>query len=133
MSWGSPDVYYDPEKFGLTIVLECEKEPNYDFDKFVVWQDAEGNLFYGGDSGCSCPSPFEDFTSLDKLTMAVTIREIHDALDDHAYHPEYGRLPSGEWGPTGRMELDSEWREADVAEAHAKIAALPFQEGLFAA
>lgn len=59
------DVYYNPESFGLSVVGEVQwDEPCYDFDLTVVWTD--GSLFYwADDSGCSCPSPFEDFVSLD--------------------------------------------------------------------
>lgn len=61
------NIYYNPEKFGLRIIGEIEKEPEYDFDMLVVWQHNDGRLFYGQDSGCSCPSPFEDYGSLEEL------------------------------------------------------------------
>jgi hypothetical protein len=66
MGWDTPDIYYQPEAFGLTTVGEVEwTAPCYDFDLTVVWEDNHGNLYWGSDAGCSCPSPFEDFTSLD--------------------------------------------------------------------
>jgi hypothetical protein len=58
----SDNPYYAPEKFNLTILGEVDFGGGYDFDLFVVWHDILGNLYVGGDSGCSCPSPFEDFT-----------------------------------------------------------------------
>lgn len=54
------NMYYDPEKFGLTIVGEIDRADSYEFDKFVVWRKADGSTWYCTDSGCSCPSPFED-------------------------------------------------------------------------
>ena len=54
------NVYYDPEKFGLKVIGELEKGASYEFDTFVVWQKENGDLVYGTDSGCSCPTPFED-------------------------------------------------------------------------
>lgn len=84
MGYDAPDVYYKPEHFGLTLVGAAEKEPNHDFDIFAVWRDQEGALYYGQDAGCSCPSPFEDFTSLDGLTKAESVQQIHTALDDWA-------------------------------------------------
>jgi hypothetical protein len=61
--------YYDPEKFGLRTVGEIEwSEPNYNFDLTVLWRDGVGRLYWGDDSGCSCPAPFEDVRSLDDLT-----------------------------------------------------------------
>ena len=61
-------VYYSPEDFDLTTIGEIswDDEP-YAFDLTVVWKDKDGNLYWASDSGCSCPSPFEDFTSKDQL------------------------------------------------------------------
>ena len=65
------DVYYEPGKFGLSIIGEVEFRLSYEFDMFVVWKRlADGAIFYANDSGCSCPSPFERYTSVDNLTRA---------------------------------------------------------------
>ena len=65
MSNGTPDLYYQPEQFGLTMLGEIEwSEPCYDFDLTAVWVDADKKLYWASDSGCSCPSPFEGFTSV---------------------------------------------------------------------
>lgn len=61
------NIYSEPEKFGLEIVGEIEDEPDYSFDMFVVWKDNKGSLYYGQDSGCSCPSPFENIESVSEL------------------------------------------------------------------
>ena len=55
------DIYYSPEKYGLETVAELDlSEPSYSFDLLVVWKRlSDGQLLYGTDSGCSCPSPFE--------------------------------------------------------------------------
>jgi hypothetical protein len=78
------DPYSSPEKYGLEIVGEVEwyDEP-YEFDMTVVWKDKEGQLYYASDSGCSCPSPFEDFDSVQDLTVA-TKHEILTYLGEHA-------------------------------------------------
>jgi hypothetical protein len=69
MSWDTPDVYYQPEAFDLEPLTELELyEPNYSFDTVAVWRHTPtGDLYWAYDSGCSCPSPFENYTSLDKL------------------------------------------------------------------
>jgi hypothetical protein len=67
------DVYSNPEKYGLEIVgsVEWEDEP-YQFNMTAVWRDREtGQLYWADDSGCSCPSPFEEFTSRDSLTAGT--------------------------------------------------------------
>lgn len=70
--WGGYDrnPFYNPEKCGLEIV-ETTEEPNmsYEFHYVVLWKDiASGKLYWSEDSGCSCPSPFEDVSSLSDLT-----------------------------------------------------------------
>jgi|GEM_PF-5842417 len=69
MSYSTPDVYYQPEAFGLTIVDEID-DPDacYSFDIFAVWKHEDGRVFYGQDARCLCPSPFEGFTSLTHLS-----------------------------------------------------------------
>lgn len=56
------DIYSSPERFGLETFGEIQwGEPCYSFDLTVVWRrPADGTFFYCEDSGCSCPSPFED-------------------------------------------------------------------------
>jgi hypothetical protein len=69
MGWGTPDVYNQPEHFGLSIVFTADEEDlSYEFNIFGVWKDANGALYWAQDAGCSCPSPFEDYTDLSDLT-----------------------------------------------------------------
>lgn len=82
MGYSTPDVYYQPEKFDLTIVGEIEQEPCYSFDKLVVWQHADGRLFYADDHGCSCPSPFENYTSLESPGEPIT-PQTWDAFEEY--------------------------------------------------
>ena len=67
------NVYYDPEKFGLTIIGEVEfSSGSYEFDMTLVWKAADGSVYVADDSGCSCPTPFEgmgiaDLTKIERL------------------------------------------------------------------
>ena len=62
------NIYCNPEKFGLTIVDEVDGADSYEFDMIVVWQRTEDErLFWASDSGCSCPSPFENYNDVDSL------------------------------------------------------------------
>lgn len=91
---GNP--YYSPESCGLEIYTFTEKEPNYDFDMFVVFKDkATGELFAAHDSGCSCPTPFEDFASLEQMTRLKKIEDFDKFVDanwilsgDYSGHPK---------------------------------------------
>jgi hypothetical protein len=65
-------IYYNPEQLGLKVFAEISNLAlDYEFSMFIVWQDAEGNLFYGEDSGCSCPEPFQDVTGVEDLNTII--------------------------------------------------------------
>lgn len=66
------NVYYNPEEFGLEIVTQADwSDGYYQFDYFVVWADENHNLYFGEDAGCSCPTPFESYTSISDLQPAT--------------------------------------------------------------
>jgi hypothetical protein len=75
----SGGIYYSPEKHGLEIVAEHDfSDGCYQFDLRVVWKDKKGRLYTARDSGCSCPSPFEDYPnveSLERLTSMAALKE----------------------------------------------------------
>lgn len=69
---------YRPEDYGAEIVAECDvREPDYSFDIVAVFRSLETGALWGAfDSGCSCPTPFEDFARLEDMTP---IRSVADA------------------------------------------------------
>ena len=72
------NIWYAPEKFGLVQFAEFEYSDGcYQFDTRVVWKDEQGQLWTARDSGCSCPTPFEDYHlgNIDRLTCTDVIRE----------------------------------------------------------
>ena len=87
--------YYYPEKSGLTIVGYLQDpQASYSFTDVVIWQ-YEGKLYGASDSGCSCPTPFEDFHSLSDLTPILTIDDARRLISEA--HAEYN--------PDERMDL----------------------------
>lgn len=65
------DVYYSPEKFGLTPLGDIDfSDGCYQFDLTAVWRDATGKLLWADDAGCSCPSPFES-VGIDDLSTGT--------------------------------------------------------------
>ena len=65
----SDNIFYDADQFGLSVVAELEDPAACDsFDTVIVWKDAQGNYFWDHDSGCSCPTPFEDINSVADLS-----------------------------------------------------------------
>lgn len=61
--------YHNPESCGLELVGTIEySSDGYDFDTRAVWRVlADGRFVTGRDSGCSCPSPFENVRGLADL------------------------------------------------------------------
>lgn len=57
------NIYYDPKEAKLEILGQLdESDLYYEYNTFVVWRDTVSNkLFYAHDSGCSCPTPFEEY------------------------------------------------------------------------
>ena len=72
------NVYYNPESFGLEKLCELNEHGlSYEYNMLVIFKDTNSNrLFYAHDSGCSCPTPFEDYyfnsadsNNLDEITI----------------------------------------------------------------
>jgi len=86
------NVYYSPEKNGLS-QLDCLDEPGlfYEYNTFCVWQhDKSGRVFYAQDSGCSCPTPFENyrFKSPDDNTLQEVTQD-----NFHVFEQEVNSFP----------------------------------------
>ena len=98
--------YYDPESRGLTIVTEgVDPSADYSFDMFVVWTDGK-RLFYDTDSGCSCPTPFDESEPIEASKPAI-----YRAIDEWT-GSEYGNV--GDWHQVG-LKLKAavrDWRAA---------------------
>lgn len=80
------NIYNNPEKFGLEIMASMNDDSHSSqFDMFILWRSVEtGELFYGGDAGCSCPVPFEgmEINDLTKLTFE-TYQQLYIAVQDY--------------------------------------------------
>lgn len=62
--------YFNPESRNCEIVAVLD-EPNlsYEYATAIVLKEKEsGKLYAAFDSGCSCPTPFENFRSLEDFT-----------------------------------------------------------------
>lgn len=81
MSWNTPDPYYNPEHFGLELVGSIEwVGESYEFNMTAVWKESRGKYYIADDSGCSCPSPFEDYTKKEELDGPMNKRSLESAL-----------------------------------------------------
>ena len=106
MGWDKPDVYYQPEKFNLTPVAEINYTMyDYTFDFRVVWKDNEGQLYTARDSGCSCPSPFEDYTDLAMLDR-VSLSELEAIVREEVKEDDWRSGDSGYSWPNDAVVED---------------------------
>jgi hypothetical protein len=85
-----------PEDLKVTTISEIDDPDScYSFDYFWTFQhNASGRVFYGQDSGCSCPSPFENdtfdgpdktsFTEVTETNLEDYVRALWAHYDGHA-------------------------------------------------
>lgn len=83
--------YYDPDKSGLEKVAELDFSSGaWEFDLTVVWtKKGEKKFYWADDSGCSCPSPFENYNEEEQL-QSGGFKEIRNHLNS--------RFDGGGWG-----------------------------------
>ena len=78
----------------LTKIGEVDlAEPDYSFDLLAFWvRKRDGQLLYATDSGCSCPTPFEDTKVRD--LRETTLDTVLDVARREAHDPSgYGAIP----------------------------------------
>ena len=70
--------YYRPQEMGLELIGTLEEDLSYEFCIVAAWvgphtttskglRSTTHRIYWAQDSGCSCPSPFEGYASIDKL------------------------------------------------------------------
>ena len=52
--------YYAPEKLNLDMLAFDEPNMCYEYNTLCFWATDDGRVFTAADSGCSCPTPFEE-------------------------------------------------------------------------
>ena len=86
MSRWENNILSNPESFGLTLV-DCQDIAGaWEFDMFAIWSKGK-RLFWATDSGCSCPSPFENYNSIEDLEHGPYIALVHaiSTWGSHSY------------------------------------------------
>lgn len=102
------NIYYAPEKFGLTIVGEVEFSSGcYEFDTSVLWRDnGSGAFLVADDAGCSCPSPFEP-VGVNDLRPINRLQDLIDYFDERKKE-SYRYDPDDEYSRNHAAEIDGE-------------------------
>ena len=70
----------NPEAMGLKIIDILENSSHHDFDTHMVWRHQDGTFYWGHDSGCSCPTPFEDYQIGDGLLELTDFPSFSDMI-----------------------------------------------------
>ena len=52
--------YYDSDKLSWTL-HSLDRDLSYEFDILAFWITPESEVYTAADSGCSCPTPFQDY------------------------------------------------------------------------
>jgi hypothetical protein len=122
--WSTP--YNAPEKWGLKIIGSLG-DPNacYSFDDLIVWRHDSGVIFWATDSGCSCPSPFEDVKSLRDLTLleAKDWDIFSEAVKQHCTPYNYVEKKDGT-GYETVYDYEGDPQAADKTQLLQKVSAL---------
>lgn len=85
MSYAS-NVYYHPDKNGAELVAELDRDDlSYEYDTTIMLRRvSDGAIFLASDSGCSCPTPFEDYVGLESMERAHTLEQVQRFADENA-------------------------------------------------
>lgn len=93
--------YYPYDAFvGFTKLDEIEWDnESYSFNITGIWvKDDDGTVWTADDSGCSCPTPWEDLDTLERLFSIDPLVERYKrqtATDESGYR--YGSVNLNEW------------------------------------
>lgn len=81
--------YYHPENCDVELLITID-EPNmsYEFNTTIIVKDnPTGVLYVTSDSGCSCPTPFEDVRGLGDMTVLRNMDDFDTYFaDNHGYN-----------------------------------------------
>lgn len=82
--------YYNPEKCDVTLLVTID-EPNmwYEFNKTIIVKDnPTGEIYAASDSGCSCPTPFENIYGLNQMTHLRNMRDFDEFFNQKNHRVE---------------------------------------------
>lgn len=120
MSSYDTNIYYYPAE-PWSVIAEAEWGASYEFDTLVVWQNREtGEVRAAHDSGCSCPTPFEDYDSMEDTTKIESVQGLLDYVLSRDYAGPMGSYDSKTKSyseRTGALMIDEQWADV-VAKVH---------------
>lgn len=85
--------YYNPEKLGLEMLSFDEPNLSYEYNTYIFVRTPDGRVFAAQDSGCSCPTPFENYQG---RTMDEVIQKM-ERMEDYSMAQGYLRTWGRSW------------------------------------
>ena len=68
--------YYNPEKFGLEMISFDEDGLSWEFNTLCFWATPDGKIYSAQDSGCSCPTPFENYDKEELKDVLIGMEKV---------------------------------------------------------
>lgn len=103
--------YYDYENLGLVRLSFDEPDMSYEYNTLCFWATEDGQVYTARDSGCSCPTPFEDAYAAETREEVLALLERVGSLEQaENTFDSWNKTYNGKThlGPDSRHEL-SEW------------------------
>lgn len=95
--------YYDPHKLSLEMISFHEPGLSWEYNTLCFWATEDGRVYSASDSGCSCPTPFEQYEGEDekevitKLERVGSVEQGESIFDSwNNFYEEKNRLSSSE-------------------------------------
>lgn len=94
--------FYAPETLGLEMISFEEPGLSYEFNTLCFWSNGQGMVYSASDSGCSCPTPFEDYEGenqnevLQKLERVGSKEQAEQIFDSWNGRRDNQKLPQCE-------------------------------------
>ena len=95
--------YYDPEELQLELLSYDEPHLSYEYNTLCFWATEDGRIYSASDSGCSCPTPFENYEGdtqkevLQKLERVGSVEQAESIFDSwNKYDENKAHLPNHE-------------------------------------
>lgn len=60
VGWCFMNPYYNPELLDLELISFDQPNLSYEYNTLCFWASKTGQIYSASDSGCSCPTPFEN-------------------------------------------------------------------------
>jgi hypothetical protein len=89
--------YYNPEKLDLEMSSYNDPNLSYEFNTLCFWATKNGQIYSASDSGCSCPTPFENYEGytqkevLQKLERVGSLWQAESIFD--SWNKDYDGKP----------------------------------------